>query len=78
MGKFTLRPSKKFKALITLHGSVNAAVTEWGVPYMTVKDWMKGDGQLPGNVIARIVEITGHTYEELFDHHGCGKRKAKR
>lgn len=74
MGRITLRPTKKFKALIVLHGSLNAAVKHWGVPYMTVKDWLAGDNQLPGNAVARIVEVTKLPYEALFEHKKGSKR----
>lgn len=74
MGKVSLRPSKKFRALITIHGSLNAAVKHWGVPYMTVSDWLDGKNQLPGNAIARIVEVTKLPYEALFEHKGKGTK----
>lgn len=68
MRKLTLRPSKKFMALITVHGSLNAAVAHWGVPYMTVRDWLDGRHQLPSNVVVKIIETSKLSYAELFEH----------
>ncbi len=77
VGKVTLRPSKKLRALIVVHGSLGAAVAHWGVPYMTMKEWLSGKYQLPGDTVARIVEVTKLSYDDLFEHKG-GSRKAKR
>jgi hypothetical protein len=74
MGKVILRPSKKFMALIVLHGNLNAAIRKWGVPYNTIGDWIEGRASLPGDTIARLVEVTGRSYDELFEHRVARKR----
>lgn len=74
MGKVTLRPSKKFHALITLHGNLHAAIVQWGVPYNTISDWLTGKGQLPGDTVARLVEVTRIPYDELFEHEKVAKK----
>lgn len=63
-----LRPSKKFHALLVVHGNLNAAATRWGVPYMTLREWLDGEKGLPGNTVARLIEVTGLRHEDLFDH----------
>ncbi len=70
MGEIKIRPSKKLHALVTLAGSAHAAAKEWGVSHVTLTMFLEGKGSLPGNAVARLVEVTGYTYEDLFEHAG--------
>ncbi len=71
-----IKPSKKLHALVTLAGSPYAAAKEWGVPHVTLTMFLDGKGSLPGNAVARLVKLTGYSYEDLFE---CAETKeAKR
>ena len=76
MSEIHIRPSKKLFALVTLAGSPYAASKAWGIPNVTLTAFLDGKGSLPGNAVAKLVERTGYTYEDLFEHET--KTEAKR
>lgn len=63
-----IKPSKKLFALVTLAGSPYQAAKKWGIPNVTLTLFLDGKGSLPGNAVAKLVERTGYTYEDLFEH----------
>ncbi len=70
MSDIKIKPSKKLHALVTLAGSPYAAAKEWGIPHVTLTLFLEGKGSLPGNAVAKVVEHSGYTYEDLFEHAG--------
>ncbi len=77
MSDIQIKPSKKLHALVTLAGSPYAAAQKWGIPSATLNLFLDGKGSLPGNAVAKLVESTGYSYEDLFEHAGA-KSEAKR
>ena len=78
MNDIHIRPSKKLHALVTLAGSPYAAAKEWGISNVTLALFLEGKGSLPGNTIAKVVEHTGYSYEDLFEHTGTEPEKARK
>lgn len=75
MSDIRILPSKKLHALVTLAGSPYAAAKKWGVNHVTLTAFLDGRGSLPGNTVARLVETTGYTYEDLFEHEPAKEAK---
>ena len=74
MSDIQIKASKKLHALVTLAGSPYAASKAWGIPNVTLSLFLEGKGSLPGNAVAKLVERTGYTYEDLFEHQKEVKR----
>ncbi len=68
MSVVRIKPSKKLHALVVLAGSPYAAAKAWGISHVTLTMFLEGKGSLPGNAVAKLVENTGYTYEDLFEH----------
>lgn len=65
---FKVKPSQKLRDLVEIYGGVNITAERWGIEYGSLKRFLKGEQTLSLPVAGRIVEKSGLTYEELFEH----------
>jgi hypothetical protein len=68
MAEFQIRPSDKFKQLVTLYGGVNQIALKWDMEYRTLHRFLDDGLGISGSAVATIVERSGLPYSELFVH----------
>lgn len=68
MTSIQLRPSKKFRNWIGLFQSEYAAAKKIGCTQTALNNFLTGKGGISSPVLAKVIETSGFTYEELFVH----------
>ncbi len=65
---FKVKPSKKLRDLVEIYGGVNLAAEHWGIEYGSLDRFLDGKNMLSLPTAGKILESTGLSYEELFEH----------
>lgn len=68
MSDFNVRPSRLLRQKVASAGSVNAAARQFGIEPASLMRFLDGDAGINGSTIAAIIEATGSSYDQLFEH----------
>lgn len=63
----TVKPSKKFQAIMDVYESVNAAAEAWGIEYNSLRRFVEGEGSITIETAVKIIKATHLTFEQLFE-----------
>lgn len=66
--KWAVKPSKRFLALVEAFGGPCATAKVWSIEYASLRRFLEGKRSIHIGTVAHIVEGSGMSYEDLFEH----------